>query len=487
MLKRSGHVLILAYAIQGFLISLGSYSEARDLTDVLGKGLDAFAPDTGEPITVGARVAPSLAAAVAQAVTQELPLASVAPAFAYRYNLAVDAFERSTNVPGPLFSERALTLGEKQLNFGVGYAFVDFSELNGTDLNNIQTPGLVTTFSEAGEPVGALPGLPPLRPGETLFLAPVFETVDRIRLDLQAHIITPTLRYGLTDRWDVGLSIPIVNTSLRIKPENVPLVEAPNYLFAYVRDAQGSASLLSYVDPDKKPIPTTRVPFVKSQIPIASIKSAGSATGVGDIILRSKYRFWRTEEGGAALGLILQLPSGEKKDFHGTGETHLSTLLYLSQVLWKRVEPHLNIGIDFNADDVDRSSFLYTAGATMLVGKKLGLVIDFLGRSEFTGLRVRFPPSAILSGKLLSRPPNTCTTAQPCFFKPKKENPDEPQTVTFALFPEKIRRNDIANFSFGLRYVLGESGSIFFGGIVPLNEDGFRADFIPTGGIEYTF
>src|SRR5262249_28844931 len=123
MFKRLARILAFICVIQTFHTGVASRSEAKDLTKVLGRALDGFAPDTGETITVGARVAPSLAAAVAQAVTQELPLASVAPAFAYRYNPAVDTFERSTNVPGPLFSERALTLGEKQLNFGMGYAF----------------------------------------------------------------------------------------------------------------------------------------------------------------------------------------------------------------------------------------------------------------------------------------------------------------------------------------------------------------------------
>jgi hypothetical protein len=55
------------------------------------------------------------------------------------------------------------------------------------------------------------------------------------------------------------------------------------------------------------------------------------------------------------------------------------------------------------------------------------------------------------------------------------------------VLPIKIQRNDIANFTFGLRYALGTAGSVFFGGVVPLNDDGFRADFIPSGGIEYTF
>src|SRR5262249_48172115 len=178
--------------------------------------------------------------------------------------------------------------------------------------------------------------------------------------------------------------------------------------------------------------------------------------------------------------------SGEKRDFHGAGETHLSTFLYLSQVMRGRIEPHLNVGIDFNADDVDRSSFLYAAGATLLIDKRLGLVLDFLGCSEFGRFPVRFP-QATRNGNLLNRAPDMCTAAQPCMLEPSQEDPAQPRAVPVPFFPEKISRNNIANFSFGLRYALGESGSVFFGGILPLNDDGFRADVIPSGGVEYTF
>ncbi len=88
---------------------------------------------------------------------------------------------------------------------------------------------------------------------------------------------------------------------------------------------------------------------------------------------------------------------------------------------------------------------------------------------------------------MLNRPGDKCTAAPPCPLQPSEENPEVTKTIFFPFFPEKIKRNDLINFSFGLRYALGESGSIFFGGSVPINDAGFRADFIPSGGIEYTF
>jgi hypothetical protein len=298
-----------------------------------------------------------------------------------------------------------------------------------------------------------------------------------------AHLIVPTLRYGITDNWEVSLSIPIVDTFLRVKNEEVHVADldpvAASFLFT--RDAQGNSRSLGFFDRRGNRLDPASLPFIRSQRPVNLLRSvAGTATGVGDITLRSKYHFWRSGLGGAAIGLNLQLPSGEVRNFHGTDDTHLSTFLYLSQVLGERFEPHLDIGVDFNADDVDRSSFLYAVGGTLLIGAKLGFVVDFIGRSEFGRFPVRLPPEAIYEGAVLNRTPETCTAGQPCFLNTNK-------FILFPLFPERIKRNDIADFTFGIRYALGISGTMFFGGIVPINSDGLRANFIPSGGIEYRF
>jgi len=379
------------------------------------------------------------------------------------------------------------------LNFSVGYAFIDFSELNSTDLDNIRDPA----FQRGFLPEQAVPQKPPYPPGlpmpgngEFLYFAPMVGNIQRTRITLQAHVVAPTLRYGLTDRWDIGITIPILNTFLRVRKDIVPFADSPNAQFAYIGDAQRFPTTgdFVFVDNAGNPLPDLQQRFVKSHraSTISSPPTASSATGIGDIVLRSKYHFWKREEGGAALGLNLLLPTGAKNNFQGIGETHLSTFLYLSQIYWKRVEPHLNVGVDFNTEDVDRSSFLYAVGTTLLVGK-MGLVVDFIGRSEFAKPPVHFPPEARTFGYLLDKGLSTCTVEQPCQLKRDRNDPNQPEIVHFPFFPEKFRRNDIINFTFGLRYALGESGSIFFGGTVPINDDGFRADFIPSGGIEYTF
>ncbi len=501
--KRSLCAFVLTFVFQIF--SLGSLpkSEARDLTDVLTQGFSIGRELIGlaDPQSSPRAVAPAFSAAVAQAVVQEVPLASVAPAFTYRYNPALRLWEPSSRVPGPLFSERALTLGKGQLNFSVGYSYVDFSELNGVDLDDLRSPGLYGGLvSDSDNDRVRLEELPDeirnleryqLSPDEDPYRYRYSTFLLRTHIDLQAHIAVPSVRYGITGNWDISLSIPIVNTFLRVKNEKVQELDIDlskaGFLVAVDRNNGRRRNLDLFADGDNHLIPIDesegrkRLPHVKAQrSSVARIGAAGSATGVGDIILRTKYHLWHTDSGGAALGLNLQLPSGEVRDFQGTDETHLSTFVYLSQIFGERFEPHLNLAVDFNTDDVDRSSFVYAAGASLLVWSKLGLVVDFLGRSEFAGIPVHVPETGQVKGLVPDVKPDSCTAEKPCTFGLDR-------IQRFSFFPAKIGRNDIVNFSFGLRYVLGTSGSVFFGGIIPLNDDGFRADFIPSGGVEYTF
>jgi hypothetical protein len=486
MRRRLWRILFFTCVVQIFFVGVVSQSQARNLTDVLIEGFsyNAFELDTSLPAK---EVAPAFSAAVAQAVTQEFPLASVSPAFVYRLDPAVDIYKRLSSIPGPLFAERALTLGKGQINFGVGYSFIDFGDLNGTSLDNLRSPALVgELFDTEEQPVEQAPAGVDLRPGERLFSAPFSFSQIRARIDLKVHVVVPTLRYGLTDNWDISLSVPIVKTSLRVSNNTVQVVDLdPNSArFLFVRETQGNISrVLETYDFSGKLLALSQWPLIRTSQPsrLPPLNNArGSATGVGDITLRTKYQFWQSGLGGGALGLNLQLPSGEKENFHGTGQTHLFPFLYFSRIIGERFEPHLNVGIDVNTHDIDRSSFLYAVGMAVGVERNLGVMATLLGRSEFTRLSVRIPKAGIYdTGVVLEREPNSCTTQQPCGIKLNN--------VSFPFFPKRIKRNDMVNFSFGLRYALGTAGSLFFGGIVPLNEDGFRTGFIPSGGIEYTF
>lgn len=471
------------------LLGFASIGEARSLTRALVEGF-TFASVPGSPFNSGPvaqAFAPSLGSAIAQAVTQQVPLASVSPTFSYRYNETLRLYEPSSTVSGPLFSERALTLGGGRLNFGIAYSYIDFDDLNGNSLSSLRGASFLTAIiPDRAIPIPSFPGL---LPGETAFIAPI-EFVDlRTRLKLQAHIITPVLRYGISDMWDVSLTVPVIRTELEVTNDAVFRLETdPQQAgLGFTRQNGQISRPLGFVNAAGNPVAPEMQQLIQSTNPQSGFrlgKESESAAGIGDISLRTKYQVWQTEQGGVALGLNLLLPTGDEDDFLGTGDLHVTPQLYASQVLWNRFEPHVNVGLDFNADDVDRSSFVYAAGATFQVLDRLALLVDFIGRKEFGRLSIDQGLDDPTSGGVAlvdDRDPATCTMSTPCF--PDVARGPQP------FFPgaQDIKTNFFADVSFGIRYILGESGSVFFGAIIPLNDDGFRSDFVPSGGIEYTF
>ena len=473
--------IVFSFAI---FLGGGTVSNAGNLTKVLERGLSPQTPSGGVGLGPAARdsvgpISAALSGAVSQAVTQQFPLASISPAFTYRLNERLGLPELVTEIPGPLFAERALTLGKGQWNFSAAYAYLSFDDFNGTNLSKGQSPGMllnVLTGEDERKFVRENPNT-----GNTVYEAPSYLSITRSKIDVQAHVVVPSIRYGLTDNWDVGITIPIVNTSLRVRSSISTVVEPFGSDFHFELDDQGQISPSGFFDTDTGvPVKPEDLQYTRGKrVFSGQADGRDSATGIGDITLRMKYRlpFLQTEKGGAAAGLNLLVPSGDEDDFHGTGDVRISPFLFLSNVIGDRFEPHLNVGFEINANDIDRTSFLYTVGVVVKVWKNFALMVDFIGRTEFEP-QASFPDASTIRQAVLDRKAETCTDSDPCHQKGIIYEP---------LFLEAFERNDIMDFAFGLRYILGKSGSVFFGGIIPLNDDGFRSDFIPAGGLEYTF
>jgi len=245
-------VLLLA------IMMIAARSEARELNDALVKGYVGLAPffsgGTFCPCAFAQNLSNALGIATSQTITQNVPVASVALAFSYRYNPALSIFERSTNMLGPMFAERALTIGKGNLNFNIGYAYVGFDDINGSSLDQLTTsPGFF--FTNQGD-------------------AAQLHT----RLNVQTHVFAPTVRYGLSDNLDLSLIFPILNTSLQIRNTTIAVA---NQITPNLGDLSDFSTLSTNVS-NLRYVQTT--PRVVGQ----AIRSSQNATGLGDIIIRSK-------------------------------------------------------------------------------------------------------------------------------------------------------------------------------------------------------
>ena len=262
------------------LLGFATVSESRSMTRALVEGF-TFNSVAGIPFESGLvaqAFAPSLGSAVAQAVTQQVPLASVSPTFSYRYNETLRLYEPTSTVSGPLFSERALTLGGGRLNFGIAYSYIDFDSLNGNSLDNLRGSSFLTFID--GRRAQPLPLENP-QPGEMAFIAPIEFAELRTRLQLQAHIVTTALRFGISDVWDVSLTVPIIHTKLKVTNDAVFRLETnPEQAGLGISTQSGPLGIIntrgeSVARGTEQLIPSTRTP---SRVRLG--KESESAAGI---------------------------------------------------------------------------------------------------------------------------------------------------------------------------------------------------------------
>ena len=67
------------------------------------------------------------------------PVSSTGGGFTFQYDSELEVFTRTTDSLGPVFAERATTLGKRKINFGFSYTYIDYSKLQGKDLHNLKS------------------------------------------------------------------------------------------------------------------------------------------------------------------------------------------------------------------------------------------------------------------------------------------------------------------------------------------------------------
>ena len=179
----------------------------------------------------------------------------------------------------------------------------------------------------------------------------------RVALDLgvEAHIVSPSVTYGVTPDLDVNLTLPIVHTSLDLRTRTrLPDPRFPSFMLSPGNPLAGTG--------------------VQS--------ASASSVGVGDLLLRAKYVVWRGEPVDVAAGLGLSLPTGRSDDFQGVGTTRVAPGLIASRVFGTWLELLANAGIDLDAEDVGRSVVGWAIGGTVVPVEQVAVPIVFLGRHE---------------------------------------------------------------------------------------------------------
>ncbi len=236
--------------------------------------------------------------------------------------------------PGPIFAERAQTLGTGVFLAGSNVTGLSFSNLRGTPIDDLEL-----TF-------------PHVNVGSPDFGDPLFENdVVRVRSSLAVSLLVTNFyaAFGMTDALDLAASVPVVRSQLTgaSRADIISTLEnSPHRFEGGTSSAQASAS--------------------------------GSSIGVGDISLRAKYRAVEQERWGGALLAEVRLPTGSEENFHGTGSVGFRAMGIASGTLGN-FSPHLNLGVALLGSDQISDQIQMVAGFDQLVSPSVTLAIDLLG------------------------------------------------------------------------------------------------------------
>ena len=158
------------------------------------------------------------------------PLGSSAGGFSWTFDTSTGAFLRASPSFGPLFAERALTVGRGRLNVGFNYQRSTYDEFDQLSLKD----GDLRRVAQGGGQMAS----------------------DVARLGLNVDSGGFFANYGISDRVDLGVAVPVLHVSAKISR-------------------------------------TTSVPSGSGQ-QTGTVDRRDSASGLGDVVLHGKFESSRS-------------------------------------------------------------------------------------------------------------------------------------------------------------------------------------------------
>jgi len=415
---------------------------------------------SGPPPLVGSFNGNSLTPLNSAIAAQSVLLSSASPSsgITFSFNPATKLFTPSTDSFGPIYGERAETIGKYRLFLGAGYQYFAFSSLDGTNLKL-----LPEVFTQPDTPFSSTRTCS-VNGDSTTDCAFIRDVVTvKNRIDLKVHQVVAFITFGLTNRIDISAAIPMENIRMSIVSDATIIDNSGSGFHAFnTRPGCGSAT---------------------TNCLNQTFSNFATASGIGDITLRVKGTAWKGERAALAIGTEVRLPTGDSQNFLGAGAPGVKPF-----VVWSyrsRVSPHLGAGFEANgssrvAGDITTGSkerlpgqFFYTAGADVWLTKRFSAAFDLVGQTVFQSQRLIATKYTELGACILPYP--TCT--DPPVKTPNVDSNLSQSTGTF----------NVLNASAGAKLRLF-SNLLFTGNVIfKTNDGGLRAKTIPMGELSYTF
>jgi len=334
----------------------------------------------------------------------QLPLASPASGVIYEIQGGLPTVSNAGF--GPIMTERAETIGRHAWYVAFTYQRFGFNSIDGTNLKDVP---IVLRLSDNSV---------------------VTQTYNRIDATVNQYAGYAT--FGLTNRIDLSVAVPFERISMAMSTSGTE----------YSTTSNATASLQSYVP--------------------------GSATGFGDVVLAAKGTVFNGEHVRMALGTELRLPSGDAKNFLGSGAVGIKPYFVASRR--GTFSPHLNLGYQWNGNSVLATdatgneqnlpgAFLYAFGADYSPKRYLTLVGDLLGQYVINSPTVTSPQSMTIKSRGVS---------------------------VLGVLPNNSSYSTDA-LSLGFKAAGWSNLLVSANLMIRLNQGGLSCKLVPMAGISYTF
>lgn len=333
------------------------------------------------------------------------------------YTMVRGVPQAATTSAGPVFGERANTLGKGRTLMGVSVNFMSFSKLRGTPLS-----GLGFNFTHQDNPPAGL--------GDPVFEDDVIQVQSDISLKLLMTSFVFT--YGVSDRVDMGIAVPLVNATLSgtSRAQVISSLAVTPHYFG------GTSS---------------------SPITSAITSTDASSAGIGDVAFRIKGNL--SQSGSkTALGLLgdVRLPTGSVDNFQGTGGTTIRLSGIASRDMGS-FTPHLNAGLALRSGDYQTNSIVAAAGFDRLLNPRTTLAIDVLSEFQAGSDPITLPAPVTIG------------------------------TQVIHVTNLENKRNDFVHGSLGLKFSTPQGITGVFNAVIPIINTGLRPNAVLSLGIEYGF
>jgi hypothetical protein len=448
-------ILVLGAA----LVTWPAAAMAQSATSLRGKISQLFILGSGEdPLVLGGSIDPNnpgsiqahgfhfIPAAVAENASLigfitgaistsigSIPIGATSSGVTFRFEGGVPV--KTSTSAGPIFAERAQTLGRGRAVVGVGRNSFSFATLRGVPMDNIDFIFTHQNVDFAGcdEANGGADctamGVPTLENEIMPF---------RLNLDLDVTVTTLYATYGLSDRVDIGFVVPIVSTRMH---------------------GESTAQIIPFGGP-------TAVHFFAGTptdpVLSASRSVSGSSLGLGDVAVRTKIGVLDAQNSSLALVGEARFATGSANDLLGAGGWAARAIAVVSGRI-NAFSPHLNAGYVYHSRSDDRlwnDAILATVGFDHLMTERVTIAADLVSELQVGESKLQLPSEVE--------------------FDVPFHRSIQPTTV-----PD--RRDDLINGSLGFKFTLPRSFTLVANALVPLNRGGMRPDIIYTTGVELNF